>query len=236
MPEPGELPLGVMAGVGAADLGRFLQARSRPARCRISAGTPCAFIAGSSGSSCRAASAATSSSAPAVQHRVEARIDPRIELVAVGREEQRAELRRRQQRRQAVAMPVGQRARRSPRPPRARGRCGCDRAASGVRPMPDRAAPVRHAAPRRRRAPAARARRRAPRRDRRHRRQPARQRLEIQPGAADEDRQAVLRARFRQHRSPHRPASCRPRNSPRHRHGRRAGAAPAPPPPASAAP
>src|SRR3984893_18264464 len=37
------------------------------------------------------------------------------------------------------------------------------------------------------------------RRNRRHRRQPPRQRLEIQAGAADENRQAVLPARFRQH-------------------------------------
>ena len=50
VPEPGELPLGVVAGVGAADLGGFLQpdlAFQMP----ISAGTPWAFIAGSSGSS-----------------------------------------------------------------------------------------------------------------------------------------------------------------------------------------
>ena len=47
---------------------------------------------------------------------------------------------------------------RSPRPPRARARSGCDRAASGVRRWPDRVAPARHAAPRRHRARAARAR------------------------------------------------------------------------------
>ena len=35
--------------------------------------------------------------------------------------------------------------------------------------------------------------------NRRHRRQPARQRLEIQAGAAGENRQAILRADFRQH-------------------------------------
>ena len=44
-----------------------------------------------------------------LQHRVEPRIDPRIKLVAIGREKHRAELARRQQRRQSVAMPVGQR-------------------------------------------------------------------------------------------------------------------------------
>ncbi len=36
-------------------------------------------------------------------------------------------------------------------------------------------------------------------RDRRHRRQPTRQRLEIQAGAAGKNRQAILRAGFRQH-------------------------------------
>ena len=43
----------------------------------------------------------------ASQHRIEARVDPRIERVALRREEQRGERARRQQRRQAFAMPVG---------------------------------------------------------------------------------------------------------------------------------
>ena len=64
MPKPGELPLGVVPGVGCGRSRRPPPASSRRAMCRISAGTPWAFIAGSSGSSCRAASAATSSSAP----------------------------------------------------------------------------------------------------------------------------------------------------------------------------
>jgi hypothetical protein len=128
-----------------------------PLRCRISHGTPCAFIAGSSGSS-RARPARDLLQRARAQHRVEARIDPRIELVAIGREKQRAELSRhrssggRPSRCQSVSeRPVASttssaRAMRV----RSRGFSRSDRAGSR------RAA--RHAAPRRRRVPAARAR------------------------------------------------------------------------------
>ena len=124
-----------------------------------------------------------------------------------------------------------------PRPLPARARSGCGRAASGARRKPDRAAPVPHAALRRRRAPAVRAR--------------ASRISGGIGGTADSPRVSALkyrpeppmkigsrfcRARLRQHSCRHRPPRRRRKNSPRRRHGHRAGAAPAPPPPASAAP
>src|SRR3954471_20337935 len=108
MPEPGELPLGVMAGIGAADFGglfaRDLAAEGadqgwyamglhrRQERIELSTGERGDLL-----------------QRARVQHRVEPRIDPRVKLLAFRREEQRAEFVWRQQRRQALAMPVGQR-------------------------------------------------------------------------------------------------------------------------------
>ena len=63
MAREGELPLGVMARVGLAARDRLLAARLPP-QPGDEAGTPCARMAGSAGSSPRAASALTSSSAP----------------------------------------------------------------------------------------------------------------------------------------------------------------------------
>src|SRR6202022_758251 len=90
MPKPGELPFGVVAGIGAADRRRLLKrdlSLKMPEQRRHAMGLhrrqqriemPCRqrrdFL-----------------QRARCKHRVEARIDPRIKLIAIGREKQRAE-------------------------------------------------------------------------------------------------------------------------------------------------
>ncbi len=133
------------------------------------------------------------------EHRIETRIDPRVERFALGLKKQRAELALRQQRRWAFAMPVGERA-----PGRLNNfqRAGDARAVARLQTFGGR-----RIAPRQLRMQGldAVALQRCTHaladlgRDRRHRRQAARQRLEVKTGAANKDRQAVLRPRLGQH-------------------------------------
>ncbi len=73
--EPGGLALGVLAGHQLRSAARPPASVNSPRRWAASSGTPCARIAGSAGSRPSASSARTSSSAPAGQHRGEARGD-----------------------------------------------------------------------------------------------------------------------------------------------------------------
>ena len=109
MPEPGELPLGVMPGVGAADHGRLFQ---RDLAAQGAGSAPARHAPSSPAAADRVFAMPVPRPRPArrlAAWRRNARRSAHRARRGRARETPRANVSRRQQRRQSVAMPVGQR-------------------------------------------------------------------------------------------------------------------------------
>ena len=129
-----------MAGVAHRERAPPRRAAAALADARSDAATPWARITGSAGSSPRRASAATSSSAPWRQHRLEARGDARVQRRArSGARNSPRHSPGRERRRLARALKGAQRLARRLERPRARARCAADRSGAAAPPWRDRA-------------------------------------------------------------------------------------------------
>jgi hypothetical protein len=98
MAEPGELPLGVVAGVGAALFRRLFQ-RDLSREVGDQPGHAMGLHRRQQGIEISRGKARDLFQSADLQHRIETSIDPRIEKIAFGREKHRSKASRRQRRR-----------------------------------------------------------------------------------------------------------------------------------------